>query len=100
MVQGSAACRSVVCPFRRGHRRRRGRGRAGDRARGVPAPRLRGRRRDDTARGPRSGGPCGDCGAEFVTDWAWLVPAVPAVAALLGLLAWRLLPGGPAVPAI
>ena len=35
-----------------------------------------------------------------MTHWAWLVPALPAVAAVVGLLLWRLIPGGPAVPAI
>src|SRR3954466_2068443 len=35
-----------------------------------------------------------------VTHWAWLIPALPAVAAVVGLLLWRLIPGGPAVPAI
>jgi len=35
-----------------------------------------------------------------MSDWAWLLPAVPAVAAVLGLFCWRLLPGGPATPAI
>jgi NADH-quinone oxidoreductase subunit L len=35
-----------------------------------------------------------------VTHWSWLVPALPAVAALVGLLMWRVVPGGPAVPAI
>jgi NADH-quinone oxidoreductase subunit L len=35
-----------------------------------------------------------------VSDWAWLLPALPAVAAVLGLFAWRLIPGGPAAPAI
>jgi NADH-quinone oxidoreductase subunit L len=35
-----------------------------------------------------------------VTHWAWLVPALPAAAAVVGLLLWRLIPGGPAVPAV
>ena len=35
-----------------------------------------------------------------MTHWAWLVPVLPAVAALVGLLMWRVVPGGPAVPAI
>jgi len=39
-----------------------------------------------------------------VTQWAihsaWLIPALPAAAAVIGLLLWRLIPGGPAVPAI
>ena len=35
-----------------------------------------------------------------MTDWAWLIPALPAAAAVIGLLLWRLIPGGPAVPAI
>jgi NADH-quinone oxidoreductase subunit L len=35
-----------------------------------------------------------------VTHLAWLLPTLPAVAALLGLLGTRLVPGGPAVPAI
>ena len=35
-----------------------------------------------------------------MSDWAWLLPTLPAVAAVIGLLGWRLIPGGPAVPAI
>jgi NADH-quinone oxidoreductase subunit L len=35
-----------------------------------------------------------------MTHWAWLVPALPAAAAVVGLLLWRVVPGGPAVPAI
>jgi NADH-quinone oxidoreductase subunit L len=35
-----------------------------------------------------------------VTHWAWLIPALPAAAALIGLLLWRVIPGGAAVPAI
>ena len=35
-----------------------------------------------------------------MTHWAWLLPALPAVAAVIGLFAWRVIPGGPAVPAI
>jgi NADH-quinone oxidoreductase subunit L len=35
-----------------------------------------------------------------VTDWAWLLPALPALAAVVGLFAWRQIPGGAAVPAI
>jgi NADH-quinone oxidoreductase subunit L len=35
-----------------------------------------------------------------VSHWAWLLPALPAAAAAIGLLAWRIVPGGPAVPAI
>jgi NADH-quinone oxidoreductase subunit L len=32
--------------------------------------------------------------------WAWLVPALPMIAAVIGLFASRVIPGGPAVPAI
>jgi NADH-quinone oxidoreductase subunit L len=35
-----------------------------------------------------------------VTHWAWLLPALPALAALVGLFGWRLVPGGPVVPAV
>ena len=35
-----------------------------------------------------------------MTDWAWLVPALPAIAAVVGLFAARVIPGGPAVPAV
>ena len=35
-----------------------------------------------------------------MTDWAWLLPALPALAAVVGLFAWRQIPGGAAVPAI
>jgi NADH-quinone oxidoreductase subunit L len=35
-----------------------------------------------------------------VTDWAWLLPALPALATMVGLFAWRRIPGGAAVPAI
>jgi NADH-quinone oxidoreductase subunit L len=35
-----------------------------------------------------------------VTQLAWLLPVLPAFAALVGLLGVRLLPGGPAVPAV
>jgi NADH-quinone oxidoreductase subunit L len=35
-----------------------------------------------------------------MTHWAWLLPALPAFAAVVGLFAWRVIPGGPAVPAI
>ena len=35
-----------------------------------------------------------------MSDWAWLLPTLPAVAAVLGLLGWRLFPGGPATPAL
>ena len=35
-----------------------------------------------------------------MTHWAWLLPALPAVAAVIGLLWSRLIPGGPAVPAL
>lgn len=35
-----------------------------------------------------------------MSHWAWLLPAIPALAAVLGLFTWRLLPGGPEVPAI
>ena len=35
-----------------------------------------------------------------MTDYAWLVPALPAAAAVIGLLLWRVIAGGPAVPAI
>ena len=35
-----------------------------------------------------------------MTDWAWLLPALPALAAVVGLFAWRRIPGGAAVPAI
>jgi NADH-quinone oxidoreductase subunit L len=35
-----------------------------------------------------------------VTHWAWLVPALPALAAVVGLFLGRRLPGGPAMPAI
>ena len=35
-----------------------------------------------------------------MTHWAWLLPALPAVSAVVGLLLGRRLPGGPAVPAI
>ena len=35
-----------------------------------------------------------------MTDWAWLLPALPALAAVVGLLLGRRLPGGPRVPAI
>jgi NADH-quinone oxidoreductase subunit L len=35
-----------------------------------------------------------------MSTWAWLIPALPAAAAVIGLFAWRLIPGGPAVPAI
>ena len=37
---------------------------------------------------------------DWVTHSAWLLPALPAAAAVVGLLLWRLIPGGPAVPAI
>ncbi|HEX4654231.1 MAG TPA: NADH-quinone oxidoreductase subunit L [Mycobacteriales bacterium] len=35
-----------------------------------------------------------------MSDWAWLLPTLPAAAAVIGLFAWRLIPGGPATPAI
>ena len=35
-----------------------------------------------------------------MSEWAWLLPALPAVAAVIGLFGWRMIPGGPAVPAI
>src|SRR4051794_6741300 len=35
-----------------------------------------------------------------MSHWAWLLPALPALAAAVGLLGWRLIPGGPEVPAI
>ena len=35
-----------------------------------------------------------------MTHWAWLLPALPAIAAVVGLATSRVLPGGPAVPAI
>jgi NADH-quinone oxidoreductase subunit L len=35
-----------------------------------------------------------------MSHWAWLLPALPAFAAVVGLFAWRVIPGGPAVPAI
>ena len=35
-----------------------------------------------------------------MSQWAWLLPTLPAVAAVVGLFAWRLIPGGPAVPAL
>jgi NADH-quinone oxidoreductase subunit L len=35
-----------------------------------------------------------------MSDSAWLLPALPALAAVIGLLGWRLIPGGPAVPAL
>jgi NADH-quinone oxidoreductase subunit L len=35
-----------------------------------------------------------------VTDLAWLLPVLPALAAALGLLGSRIVPGGPAVPAV
>ena len=35
-----------------------------------------------------------------MSDWAWLLPALPAVAAVIGLFGWRVIPGGAAVPAI
>src|SRR3954451_8527032 len=35
-----------------------------------------------------------------MSHWAWLLPALPAAAAVVGLLWWRIIPGGPAVPAI
>src|SRR4051812_4060717 len=35
-----------------------------------------------------------------MSHWAWLLPALPAAAAVIGLLWWRIIPGGPAVPAI
>lgn len=35
-----------------------------------------------------------------MSDWAWLLPALPAVAAVIGLFGWRLIPGGPATPAV
>ncbi|HET6815917.1 MAG TPA: NADH-quinone oxidoreductase subunit L [Mycobacteriales bacterium] len=35
-----------------------------------------------------------------MSHWAWLIPALPAFAAVVGLFASRWLPGGPAVPAI
>jgi NADH-quinone oxidoreductase subunit L len=35
-----------------------------------------------------------------VTHLAWLLPTLPALAAALGLLGMRIMPGGPAVPAI
>ena len=35
-----------------------------------------------------------------MTHWAWLVPALPAFAAVVGLFLSRYVPGGPAVPAI
>jgi NADH-quinone oxidoreductase subunit L len=35
-----------------------------------------------------------------MTHWAWLLPAIPMVSAVVGLFAWRLLPGGAVVPAI
>jgi NADH-quinone oxidoreductase subunit L len=35
-----------------------------------------------------------------VTHLAWLLPTLPAVAAVIGLLGMRLVPGGPAVPAV
>src|SRR3954466_4640694 len=35
-----------------------------------------------------------------MTDWAWLLPALPALAAVVGLLLWRVIPGGAATPAV
>jgi NADH-quinone oxidoreductase subunit L len=35
-----------------------------------------------------------------VTHWAWLLPTVPVVAAVVGLFCSRRIPGGPAVPAL
>jgi NADH-quinone oxidoreductase subunit L len=35
-----------------------------------------------------------------VTQWAWLLPALPALATAVGLLAWKVVPGGAAVPAV
>jgi NADH-quinone oxidoreductase subunit L len=35
-----------------------------------------------------------------VTHWAWLVPALPALAAVAGVFLSRLIPGGPVVPAV
>lgn len=35
-----------------------------------------------------------------MSHWAWLIPALPAAAAVIGLFASRWIPGGPAVPAI
>ncbi|HET7312692.1 MAG TPA: NADH-quinone oxidoreductase subunit L [Mycobacteriales bacterium] len=35
-----------------------------------------------------------------MTHWAWLIPALPAFAAVLGLFMSRWIPGGPAVPAV
>jgi NADH-quinone oxidoreductase subunit L len=35
-----------------------------------------------------------------VTSWAWLLPTLPAVAAVVGLLLGRRFPGGPATPAV
>jgi NADH-quinone oxidoreductase subunit L len=35
-----------------------------------------------------------------MTHWAWLVPALPAVAAVVGLFLSRFIPGGPVVPAV
>ncbi len=35
-----------------------------------------------------------------MSDWAWLLPTLPALAAVVGLLGWRLFPGGPATPAL
>src|SRR5881397_3711240 len=36
----------------------------------------------------------------MVTHGAWLIPALPAAAAVIGLFVWRIIPGGAAVPAI
>src|SRR3954451_7425445 len=35
-----------------------------------------------------------------MTHWVWLLPALPAIAAVVGLFGSRVLPGGPAVPAV
>jgi NADH-quinone oxidoreductase subunit L len=35
-----------------------------------------------------------------MSHWAWLIPALPAIAAVVGLFTARWMPGGPAVPAI
>src|SRR4051812_50033595 len=35
-----------------------------------------------------------------MTHWVWLLPALPAIAAVVGPATARLLPGGPAGPAI
>src|SRR5207248_842479 len=62
---------------------------------GVPVARDRRRRRVAPARRRRSAG-----ASRHVTHLAWLLPALPAFAALAGLFVGTRLPGGPAVLAI